>query len=47
VALYDVYPQKITECDRQIEASLQRIFPPHFGEGRTISRGYLHSCPIM
>jgi len=29
------------------EAAFQRIFPPHFGEGRTISRGYLHSCPIM
>src|SRR2546430_13934205 len=24
-----------------------RIFPPHFGERRTISGRYLNSCPIM
>ena len=27
--------------------ALQRIFPPDFGERRTISRGYLNSCSIM
>ena len=26
---------------------MQRIFPPHFGERRTISGGYLHSYFIM
>jgi DNA invertase Pin-like site-specific DNA recombinase len=29
------------------ETFLQRIFPSHFGERRTISRGYWHSCLIM
>ena len=28
---------------RDAEA-FQRIFPAHFGERRTISEGYLHSC---
>jgi hypothetical protein len=26
---------------------LQRIFPPQFGERRTISGSYLNSCAIM
>jgi hypothetical protein len=26
---------------------LERIFPAHFGERRTISEGYLHSCSMM
>ena len=26
---------------------LERIFPAHFGERRTISESYLHSCSIM
>jgi hypothetical protein len=29
------------------KAFLERIFPPHFGERRTISGGYLYSYPIM
>jgi len=28
-------------------STLERIFPLHFGERRTISEGYLHFCPIM
>ncbi|SRR5713226_5223553 len=28
-------------------AALQRIFPAHFGERRTISEGYLYSCSMM
>ena len=27
--------------------ALQRIFPAHGGERRTISEGYLYSCPFM
>ena len=26
---------------------LKRIFPAHFGERRTLSEGYLHSCPLL
>jgi class 3 adenylate cyclase len=32
---------------REVVRAYQRIFATHFGERRTISGGYLHSCPIM
>jgi hypothetical protein len=28
-------------------ASIQQIFPAHFGERRVISEGYLHSCFVV
>jgi len=30
-----------------LNSDVKRIFPPHFGERRTISEGYLHFLPIM
>jgi hypothetical protein len=29
------------------DATLERIFPPHFAARRTISEGYLPSCSLM
>ncbi len=40
-------PQLFAVLSGLHEFYLQRIFPPHFGERRTISGGYLNSCPIM
>ena len=31
----------------EMHAILDRVFPAHFGERRTISEGYLHSCSLM
>src|SRR5262249_18548760 len=40
-------PHGITSWMPTIADVLKRIFPPHFGERRTIFGGYLPSSPIM
>ena len=39
--------QGFTQGDKPDPEPLQRIFPPDFGERRTISESYLNSCSIM
>ncbi len=39
-------PLEVHYQTRQAQC-LERIFPPHFGERRTISKGYLPSCSLM
>jgi hypothetical protein len=39
-------PSSWPRCPR-CGVPLQRIFPPDFGERRTMSRGYVPSCPLL
>src|SRR5438105_5579698 len=39
--------EALQEVRDALDRNLGRIFPAHFGERRTISESYLHSCSIM